>query len=243
MSKRNRQKRRHIGNIGIIPTILQTLRADFSCNEEEIELIQEALKKRVPYEIAQYMQDIHEGKVPFLVRQPLHLDMGDGTTQEIQMRNDPHILILDYLEEKFNKRFALLYWHAITSTTPQDFYDGFKIFKSMPLTNKILQGGDPDIYSPEWIATHAKVAMDYLAPLVRSQNMPPGAAIVLAAGIMDRNITGKERYISEDDLLKICEMIMAAWEQKLFAPNENYPYTFEQTAQDWQDNDKDIDGK
>jgi hypothetical protein len=242
MSKRNREKRRHT-HIGIIPTILQTLRANFSCTEEEVELIQEALKRRAPYDIVQHMQAISEGKVPLPIRQPLELDMGDGTIQEIRLKNDTHTLLLDYLEEKFDKRFSLLYWHALTSSTPQDFYEGLRIFKDVPLTNSILKGNEPDIYSPEWVASHAKIAMDYLAPLVRAQNMPPGAAIVLAAGIMDHNITGKERYISEDQLLKICEMIMAAWEQNLFTPNENYPYTFEQTAKDWQDNDKDIDGK
>jgi hypothetical protein len=100
---------------------------------------------------------------------------------------------------------------------------------------QIKQSQQPQKYSKEWIAQHAKRAMDYLAPLIRAKNISPIEALVLVTGIMDRNITGKERWMSEDEIYKVCVMITEAWRQGLFAPCSTYPHTLEQTLAAWND--------
>lgn len=87
----------------------------------------------------------------------------------------------------------------------------------------------PKPYSPEWVAIQAKKAMDYLTPLIKKQNLPANEALVLVAMHMDYQITGKQRYISEEQIFQICHMITTAWEHGLLKPSASYPYTLEQT--------------
>lgn len=98
------------------------------------------------------------------------------------------------------------------------------------------------MYSKEWVAQHAKRAMDYLAPLIRARNISPIEALILATGIMDHNITGKQRWMSEEEIYKVCTMITEAWRQGLFVPCSTYPHTLEQTLDAWKDNESEAEG-
>lgn len=95
------------------------------------------------------------------------------------------------------------------------------------------QTQEPREHSPEWVAQHAKTAMNYLAPFVRTQHLKPVEALILVAGHMDYAITGKERGLTEKEIQMICIMVLATWRDGLFAPTSTYPYTYEQTIQAW----------
>lgn len=132
MSKKKRAKK-----VIAPPTtqyINQSLRVDFYCNEEEIHLINQALVGRCPIEIAEFIQDIHAGKVPLPIRRPtLCIDMGDGTTQNIKFTNHPANLLMDYLDERYDRVFSFLYWSALTpphSTT--DYYKLLRLARKAP---------------------------------------------------------------------------------------------------------------
>lgn len=247
MSKRNREKRQNkkVTSLTILQTISQSLRADFSCTEEEVELIQAALQNEAPQEIVDHMQVISEGKIPFPDLPPIRFDTGvdEKNIHEIHVPREPAFLLLDFLEERYERRFAFLYWNALISSRPQKFYDELRAFKEMPAMKKILEGERVQFGDPAWLATHAKVALDYLTPLIRPQNISPAGAIILAAGVMDHNITGKQRGIPEDEMLQACKMIVAAWQQGLFTPNENYPYTLEETLKALQEDEDRSEGE
>lgn len=86
---------------------------------------------------------------------------------------------------------------------------------------------------------HAKQAMDYLAPLIRAEHIAPNEALVLVAMMMDHNITGKERYLTEEEITQIYQMIITCWQQGLLTPSELYPHTLEDvlSAQDTDGNE------
>lgn len=80
------------------------------------------------------------------------------------------------------------------------------------------------------IAPYAKRAMDYLAPLIRSENMPPTEAMVLIAMQTNVNMQGNEdASMTMQKIHQMCNIIMDAWKQGLFTPSNAYPYTLEQT--------------
>jgi hypothetical protein len=100
----------------------------------------------------------------------------------------------------------------------------FRIGRTTPLTPTML---------PNLVATDAKKALDVLAPLVVKKHMLPMEALVLAATLMDSYVTGKQRYLTEDEIYGICLIIMKCWEQKLFTLDTAYPYTYAQTHAAW----------
>lgn len=101
------------------------------------------------------------------------------------------------------------------------------------LIGQMKQSQQLQIYSIEWTAQHAKRALDHLASLIRAEHIPPVQALILAAVTMDHNITGKQRWMSEQEIQKICFIIISAWGMKLFSPSSNYPYTYTQTLAAW----------
>ena len=137
MSKKKRAKK--VTPAPTIQFICQLLRTEFHCSEEEIELINQALAGRCPIEIADYINDIGNGKVPLRIRPTICLDMGDGTTQNIRLTNHPITLLYDYLDERYDKVFSTLYWSALTS--PHDikgFYEFLRMLKKVPRLQKDL---------------------------------------------------------------------------------------------------------
>lgn len=129
VSKRNREKRRHIGTL---PLILQSLRVDFSCTEEDIELITQALNGQAPISVVEHMDAIAAGKVTLSIRPTLHIDMEDGTYQDLTFTNHPITLLYDYLVEKYDMAFGTLYWNAFTTGTPEKFYSMLQFLKKAP---------------------------------------------------------------------------------------------------------------
>lgn len=136
MSKRNREKRHHIG---IIPTISQMLRANFSCTEEEVELINQALQGQAPFPIVEHMNDIAAGKVTLSARPTIHLDMEDGTYQDLTFTDHPITLLYDYLVDKYGMAFGTLYWNAFTAGSPEQLFSMLKFLKKAPYFQKDRQ--------------------------------------------------------------------------------------------------------
>jgi hypothetical protein len=137
MSKKKRTKK-----VAVLPTIQlihSSLRADFHCTEEEIELIDQALAGRCPIEIANYINDIGNGKVPLRIRPTICLDMEDGTFQNIRLTNHPITLLYDYLDERYDKVFSTLYWSALTPPYDTKGFLGFlRMLKKVPHLQKDL---------------------------------------------------------------------------------------------------------
>ncbi len=80
------------------------------------------------------------------------------------------------------------------------------------------------------IAPYAKRAMDYFAPLVRAEKMPPAEAMVLIAMKTNGDMQGNEEAsMTMTQIHQMCNMIIDAWRQGLFTPCSTYPYTLEQT--------------
>jgi hypothetical protein len=141
MSKKKRQQR-NIKYIDVQQVIKQSLRVDFALDENEIDMIVKATQHYAPAEINEHIEKIMSGKVPLPIHRPSFiLDMEDGTTQHFSFTNHPIILLYDYLIERFNRPFATIYWFAITSSSPQDFYESLKMMKKNPgLLNDEVQG-------------------------------------------------------------------------------------------------------
>ena len=132
----SKKKRRTIIRVDVTQSILRSLRADFHFDEEYVDLIDKALQRLVPPEILDYMNQALQGNVPLPLRHPIDIDMGDGDIQRITVKNTPITLLLDYLCEKYGWTFGSLYWAALTSSTPNDFYEYLKIAKDAPITKK-----------------------------------------------------------------------------------------------------------
>lgn len=89
----------------------------------------------------------------------------------------------------------------------------------------------PQKYTPEIVAQYARQAMDYLTPL--ASKMSPSEALVLMAMYADclRTGQGEEYRIPEDEIFMLCHAFTTAWDRGLFEPNNDYPYTLEQTLE------------
>jgi hypothetical protein len=144
-------KRKRTSKIIGAPTnqfIYQSLRTNFHCTEEEIDLIGHALAGRCPIEIAEFIEGIHAGKVPLPIRRPkIHLDMEDGTFQTIQFTNHPANLLMDYLDKRYDRIFSFLYWSALTPpNSPKDFYELMRLAKKAPFfAEAIAQRGQKEV--------------------------------------------------------------------------------------------------
>lgn len=93
--------------------IMQSLRVDFGCMEDEIDLIEHALNHQAPQDIS-------------------NIIMSTSGPRALA-------LLLHYLEQQFVKVFATIYWYALTSETPQDFYEGLCLMKKAPMFMKDIQ--------------------------------------------------------------------------------------------------------
>lgn len=128
--KKHSSKRAAIASI--MQSVYQSLRTDFYCTEEEIHLIDRALAGEAPIDVVDRINDIAAGKAPLKKRPTFHIDMGDGTFQDITLANHPIILLHDYLDEKYDKAFCFLYWHALTDPSPKGFYGSLRFLKKAP---------------------------------------------------------------------------------------------------------------
>src|SRR5258708_6662347 len=114
MTKRYKRQKK-VQHPDIMRTIHQSLRADFACTEEQVELIDHALKGEAPAHVIEHMQQVHDGKVPLPLRNPFTIEMGDGsTTGPFRLTNHPILLLEEYLTGYYGEAFGCLYWGAIT---------------------------------------------------------------------------------------------------------------------------------
>lgn len=100
--------------------------------------------------------------------------------------------------------------------------------RKMQRVTGVMTPKTPQKDTPEWVAMHAKRALDHIAPLVRPERLSPSDALLLAAGVMNFNITGVERYIDVDEVISLCQKMVDAWKAGLFAPVK-YPYSLGET--------------
>lgn len=128
-----KQRKRKIIKMHTWQSILHVLRTEFSCTNEEIELIGNALNKRAPKEITDFIQDAIAGRVPPQKRGSLILDMEDGNAPiNITPTNHPINLLHGYLSDKYGPGFGLIYWSALTNSTYADFYEMLTFFQKAP---------------------------------------------------------------------------------------------------------------
>lgn len=125
-----RQSKRKIIKIHTWQSILHSLRTDFACTNEEIELISNALNRLAPQEITDFIRDARAGKIQPPERGSLILDMEDGNApQELTVTNHPINLLHGYLSDKYGVGFGQIYWTALTIASTQaietytEFYD------------------------------------------------------------------------------------------------------------------------
>jgi hypothetical protein len=134
MSKKSKKK---VVRINHKQLLHQLLRTECRCNEREVEIIDALMQNMMPTEDVQPMMDIHEGKVAPKQRPVLHLDMGDGEVQSLQLTNHPKTLAYEYLIEKYGHRFGTLYWLALGQTS-EKFYPFLRRISKTPMFDDIL---------------------------------------------------------------------------------------------------------
>src|SRR5689334_8189313 len=93
-------------------------------------------------------------------------------------------------------------------------------------------------FSPEWLAQHAKRVMDYVAPLVRSENLSPTQGMILTFMVMNSNIIGKKAYVNAHETYEGICMILEFWKMDLFKPSSSYPHTLEQILADLEEEEE-----
>jgi hypothetical protein len=148
MSKRNRQKRQKATAIDIQTRIHQMLRADFQCSEEEIYIIDQALKGMASQELVDKMTQWAGQPIEPMPERSLYItddDTGE-VVQKLTMTNHPVGRLYDYLLEKYPEKFATLYWAALTSAEePAKFYGFMRLMKKDPsLMDNEIDGNEAE---------------------------------------------------------------------------------------------------
>jgi hypothetical protein len=109
--------------------IVERLRTDFDCTEEQAHLLTQVLHGYLPTPDAEYVQRIEHGEVKLPDLPSITLDTEDEA-QTIRLTNHPLILMLFYLREKYGEKFGFLYWSALTDIDdPQRYYRELAYFK------------------------------------------------------------------------------------------------------------------
>jgi hypothetical protein len=136
MSKKNREKRKqNITTPQMMDHIRETLRTQFDCTDNEIELVTEGLQHRVPQLVADHMIAAREGKVSLPEdRGSLLLVMENGETQKITLTNHPIVLLSHFLYETYGRKFGPIYWSALTASNTKDFIEVLDLLAKNPLT-------------------------------------------------------------------------------------------------------------
>jgi hypothetical protein len=89
-------------------------------------------------------------------------------------------------------------------------------------------------HSPELQQSLVAQAMSEIAPMVRSMHIDPVASLILVFIRTACVLTGDEQISTSLEEIAIgCRSIMADWLAGLLAVPSNYPYTFKETLQAW----------
>lgn len=143
MSKRNREKRvKKIIQPQQLQLIQQRLRSEFGCTEEQIELVEQALQRMIPQELAAYIAKCASGEITFPEDMPgIRLDMGKGNIQDIRLTNRPISLLYMHLADTYGQTFGEIYWAAIVAPNVQQFLEMLSMSKKIRnYENEPLQG-------------------------------------------------------------------------------------------------------
>ena len=96
------------------------------------------------------------------------------------------------------------------------------------ITSRIL-----DI-KPEDLARYARDAEQQALPIIKKIEVSPGAAIGLLAQYTHMLISGKSD-VTIEGATKITDSILALWQAGSYHPSEQYPFTLEETLQDFKE--------
>jgi hypothetical protein len=120
--KQNHRKKIAV-KVNVMQVLHHFLRTNCACTEHEIEILDAVFQQMVPMDDVDALRAIHEGAVTSSQETPrIVLDMGNGKTEKFSVNmNHPHMLLLEYLEKKYGRRFGTLYWFAFGSN-PKDVY-------------------------------------------------------------------------------------------------------------------------
>jgi len=125
MSKRNREKRtKKIIQPQQLQIIQQRLRSEFGCTDKQVELVEQALQRMIPQELADYIAKCASGEITFPEDMPgIRLDTGKGDIQDIRLTNRPISLLYMHLADTYGQTFGEIYWAAIVAPNVQQFLE------------------------------------------------------------------------------------------------------------------------
>lgn len=124
----------------------QVLRSRCRCSATEIEIILAALQQMIPMDDVEQFRAIYEGRTVSKEPDPrFALNMGRGEIKEFTLNmQHPHMLLLDYLEQKYGHRFGTLFWFAI-GETPESFYAFLLKISETSMWASIMTDGDTGV--------------------------------------------------------------------------------------------------
>lgn len=87
---------------------------------------------------------------------------------------------------------------------------------------------------PEEAVNYVRQAERHVIPMIKDLHFPPAVAFFLLAQYTQVLATGDER-ITPETAMSIATNVLALWQEGLYTPSPDYPYTLEETLQDQQD--------
>jgi hypothetical protein len=87
---------------------------------------------------------------------------------------------------------------------------------------------------PEDLAQYARAAEQQALPIIKKLEVSPGAALGLLAQYTHMLISGKSE-VTIERATKITNSILALWQAGSYHPSEQYPFTLEETLQDFKE--------
>lgn len=90
------------------------------------------------------------------------------------------------------------------------------------------------VLSSEEAATYVHQAEQQVIPIIKEFHFPPGVAFFFLTQYAQTLATGDKR-ISPESALSITADVLGLWQEGLYTPGPDYPYTLAETLQDQQD--------
>jgi hypothetical protein len=86
---------------------------------------------------------------------------------------------------------------------------------------------------PEELAAYVRRAEKEALPIIKETHLPPGAALFVLAQYTQALVTGDSR-LSVESAMNVSTMVLALWQEGIYLPSSEYPYSFEETMSDVQ---------
>ncbi len=87
---------------------------------------------------------------------------------------------------------------------------------------------------PEKLAAYVRRAEKEVLPIIMDMQLSPAGAEFLLAQRTKAQVTGDPRLIPELAML-LANTVLALWQAGIYTPSPKYPYTFEETLQEIQE--------